>query len=80
MQSDLISRSEAFQRMVEETEQSGKNYIELSTIERLLNDVPTAYRPKKVMKQLEEAYNNHGDTTEHYKAYVEQIVRNGGKE
>ena len=53
MQNDLISRSEAYQRMVEETKQSGKCYIELSTIERLLNDVETTYRPKKVLKELE---------------------------
>ena len=54
MQNDLISRSEAYQRMVEETEQSGKCYIELSTIGRLLNDVPNAYNVKRVVKQLEE--------------------------
>lgn len=78
MQNDLISRSEAYQRMVEETEQSGKCHIELSTIGRLLNDVPTVYRPNKVEKQIKElSIREFGEIrTEDVLA----IIRNGGKE
>ena len=42
--------------------------------EDMVEEQPTAYDVDKVVEELENAYENHGDTTEHYKEYVFDIV------
>ena len=51
--SDLISRSEALQRLIKETVDSNNNLIHINTIKRLLQDVESAYSVGKVIKELE---------------------------
>ena len=51
--SDLISRSEAVQRLIQETVDSKNNLIHLNTIKRLLQDVDIAYNIGKVVEELE---------------------------
>ena len=51
--SDLISRSEALQRLIKETVDSKNNLIHINTIKRLLQDVESAYSVDKVIKELE---------------------------
>ena len=52
--SDLISRSEAVQRLIQETVDSKNNLIHINTVKRLLQDVDTSYDIDKVVEQLEE--------------------------
>ena len=52
--SDLISRSEAVQRIIKETVDSKNNLIHINTVKRLLQDVDTSYDIDKVVEQLEE--------------------------
>ena len=52
--SDLISRSEAVQRLIKETVDSKNNLIHINTVKRLLQDVDTSYDIDKVVKELEE--------------------------
>ena len=52
--SDLISRSEAIQRLINETEESKNNLIHINTVKRLLKDVDTVYSVDKVVEELEE--------------------------
>ena len=51
--SDLISRSEALQRLIKETVDSKNNLIHINTIKRLLQDVESAYDIDKVVEELE---------------------------
>lgn len=50
---DLISRSKAVQRLIQETVDSKNNLIHINTIKRLLQDVDTAYNIGKVVDELE---------------------------
>ena len=52
--SDLISRSKAVQRLIQETVDSKNNLIHINTVKRLLQDVDTSYDIDKVIEQLEE--------------------------
>ena len=52
--SDLISRSKAVQRLIQETVDSKNNLIHINTVKRLLQDVDTSYDIDKVVEQLEE--------------------------
>ena len=52
--SDLISRSEALQRLIQETVDSKNNLIHINTIKRLLQDVESAYDIDKTVEELEE--------------------------
>ena len=52
--SDLISRSEAVQRLIQETVDSKNNLIHINTVKRLLQDVDNSYDIDKVVEQLEE--------------------------
>ena len=52
--SDLIRRSEAVKRLIQETVDSNNNLIHINTVKRLLKDVDTAYDIDKVVKELEE--------------------------
>ena len=51
--SDLISRSEALQRLIKETVDSKNNLIHINTIKRLLQDVESAYDIDKTVEELE---------------------------
>ena len=51
--SDLISRSEALQRLIQETVDSKNNLIHINTIKRLLQDVESAYDIDKTVEELE---------------------------
>ena len=51
--SDLISRSEAIQRFIQETVDSKSRLIHINTIKRLLQDVESAYNVDKVIEELE---------------------------
>ena len=51
--SDLISRSEALQRLIQETVYSKNNLIHINTIKRLLQDVESAYDIDKTVEELE---------------------------
>ena len=51
--SDLISKSEALQRLIKETVDSKNNLIHINTIKRLLQDVESAYSVDNVIKELE---------------------------
>ena len=51
--SDLISRSEAIQRFIQETVDSNSNLIHINTAKRLLQDVDTAYSINKAIEELE---------------------------
>ena len=53
--SDLISRSEAIQRTMQETIDSKNNLIHINVVKRLLQDVDTAYDVDKVVAELEKA-------------------------
>ena len=50
--SDLISRSKAVQRLIQETVDSKNNLIHINTIKRLLQDVDIAYNIGKVVDEL----------------------------
>lgn len=52
--SDLISRSEAVQRLIRETVDSKNSLIHINTIKRLLQDVESSYDIDKVVKELKE--------------------------
>ena len=54
--SDLISRSEAVQRLIQETVDSKNNLIHINTVKRLLQDVDTAYDIDKINKLSKEQY------------------------
>lgn len=51
--SDLINRSEALQRLIQETVDSKNNLIHINTIKRLLQDVESAYDIDKTVGELE---------------------------
>ena len=51
--SDLISRSEAIQRFIQETVDSKSRLIHINTIKRLLQDAESAYNVDKVIEELE---------------------------
>lgn len=51
---DLISRSEAVQRLIQETVDSKNNLIHINTIKRLLQDVDTVYDIGEVVEELEQ--------------------------
>ena len=51
--SDLISRSEALQRLIQETVYSKNNLIHINTIKRLFQDVESAYDIDKTVEELE---------------------------
>ena len=51
--SDLISRSEAVQRLIKETVDSKNNLIHINTVKRLLQDVDTSYDIDQVVDELE---------------------------
>ena len=53
--SDLISRSEAVQRLIKETVDSKNNLIHINTVKRLLQDVDTAYDIDKTVEKLNKA-------------------------
>ena len=87
--SDLISRSEALQRLIKETVDSKNNLIHINTIKRLLQDVESAYSVDKVIKELESFAKLAEDrwvngTSEHayqeHKCWVKaiEIVKHGG--
>ena len=87
--SDLISRSEALQRLIKETVDSKNNLIHINTIKRLLQDVESAYSVDKVIKELESFTKLAEDrwvngTSEHayqeHKCWVKaiEIVKQGG--
>lgn len=80
---DLISRNTltgVVKKYAESTAEGSALNAFYEDMLRVINEQPTAYDVEKVVAELEEAYNDHGDTTEHYKEYVEKIIRNGGKE
>lgn len=51
----LIDEEVALQRFIQETEASGRNFIHINIIKKLLQDIDTAYDAKKVVAELEEA-------------------------
>lgn len=51
---DLISRSEAVQRLIQETVDSKNNLIHINTIKRLLQDVDTVYDIGEVVEELKQ--------------------------
>ena len=53
--SDLISRSKAVQRLIQETVDSKNNLIHINTVKRLLQDVDTAYDIDKTVEKLNKA-------------------------
>ena len=88
---DLISRSEAVQRLIQETVDSKNNLIHINTIKRLLQDVDTVYDIDKVVEELNELdvksitrYKNGNfgnfDGVEYYikKRKAIEIVKQGG--
>ena len=87
--SDLISRSEALQRLIQETVYSKNNLIHINTIKRLLQDVESAYDIDKTVEELESFAKLSEDrwvngTSEHayqeHKCWVKaiEIVKQGG--
>ena len=52
--SDLISRSKAVQRLIQETVDSKNNLIHINTIKRLLQDVESAYSVDEVVEELKQ--------------------------
>ena len=57
--SDLISKNEAIQRLIQETVDSKNSLIHINTIKRLLKDVDTVYDVDKVIEDIMEAYGCH---------------------
>ena len=55
---DLINRDEAIQRFIKEARNSRSNSIHINTIKRILQDIDIAYSIKKVIKELEQHYND----------------------
>ena len=81
--SDLISRSEAVQRIIQETVDGKYNLIHINTVKRLLQDVDTAYDIDKVVKELETNKQNALEVEESIKEYnvwnkAIEIVKQGG--
>ena len=80
--SDLISRSEAIQRFIQETVDSKSRLIHINTIKRLLQDVESAYNVDKVIEELElHSFELGTDTLPvHYVRLNEaiEIVKQGG--
>ena len=83
--SDLISRSEALQRLIQETVDSKNNLIHINTVKRLLQDVDTAYDIDKVVEELKKRskeYNSgvrlHGKPEEMCTDEAIEIVKQGG--
>ena len=81
--SDLISRSEALQRLIQETVDSKNNLIQINTIKRLLQDVESAYDIDNVVEELETNKQNSLEVEESIKEYnvwneAIEIVKQGG--
>ena len=63
--SDLISRSEAVQRLIKETVDSKNNLIHINTVKRLLQDVDTSYDIDKVVDELKKSSKWVNETNEY---------------
>lgn len=59
--SDLISRSAAIERFIEETEESGSPLFHINTIKRILQDIETAYNVDAVVEELKSLSNAEAD-------------------
>lgn len=76
---DLIRRKDAINRIIQETEESGKSVVHINTIKRLLQDVETAYNVDAVIADIED-FREEAEQFGFASALsdIVEVVRNGG--